>query len=96
MEADPNPHQFADAKPKFRNINIFEHFLKSLILYLVARNWIRIRIWARIKQNNKNKNQNPDPHQGDADPQHVIIRGADDDLLSLIKLNNTFASLKTS
>ncbi len=27
-EADLNPHQFADAKPKSRNMSIFEHFFR--------------------------------------------------------------------
>ncbi len=38
-------------------ISLFEHFFKSLSLYLKARIWIRIRIHIKVKKSD------PDPHQ---------------------------------
>jgi hypothetical protein len=43
-EPDPDPHQFADDKPKRME---YEPFLQDSGLYLEARIWIRIRI--RVK-----------------------------------------------
>jgi hypothetical protein len=57
-QLDPDPHQFADDKPKC----IFEHFFKVWSLYLEARIRIRIRIKAT--------KEDPDPHQSYVDPQH--------------------------
>jgi hypothetical protein len=49
LDPEPDPHQFADDKPKCRNLRLFKHFSNGLSLYLEARIWIRIRIRIRVK-----------------------------------------------
>jgi len=44
LEPNPDPHQFADDKPKKWDMSLFEYFFKGLIHYLEARISIRIRI----------------------------------------------------
>ncbi len=45
LDPDPDPHQFADDKPKCMEycMSLFEHFFKLLSLCLEARMGIRIR-----------------------------------------------------
>ncbi len=57
-------------------MNLFEHCLKGLSLYLEARIWIRIRIRVKVGSGSaSNKNHNPDTHQGNKsnpDPHQVM------------------------
>jgi hypothetical protein len=48
---DPDPHQFADDKPKLVEYEptVFEHFSKVVSLKLEARIWIRIRIQVKVR-----------------------------------------------